>query len=98
MNQLTNQILIAVSIVAVLTLAVMFLPKMLKPNVVVKHERDILPVPYYVRDHRPHHHRPRPSPSPYVPHPHRRPHGDRSTPFCEHTKYGCFPGTQTPIP
>ena len=57
MNQLTNQILIAVSVVAVLILAVMFYQNV-KPNVVVKHERDILPVPYHVRDHRPHHHRP----------------------------------------
>ena len=104
MNQLTNQIIIAVVLVVAIGLAVIYIPPMLKPKVIIKHERDIVPVPYYVREHR-HNRRPypRPHPSPYPrphpsPHPRpHRPHGDRSTPFCEHTKYGCYPGTQTPI-
>jgi hypothetical protein len=60
---------------------------------------DILPVAYpsginyrprrppYYPDYRP--------VKPYIP---AKIVGDRSTPFCEHTSYGCYPGTQTPIP
>ena len=57
----------------------------------------VLPVPYPVRNrYRPY----RPyGPTPYRPTPVQT-HivGDRSTPFCEHTSKGCYPGTQTPIP
>jgi hypothetical protein len=90
-----NLLIIGSVLVVLLGLAVMFLPNMLKPKVIVQHEREIVPLPYYVREHRPHHHRSHhPDPAPQPP----RPRGDRSTPFCQHTKYGCYPGTQTPIP
>ena len=90
-----NLLIIGSVLVVLLGLAVMFLPNMLKPKVIVKHEREIVPLPYYVRERRPHrHHAHHPDPAPQPP----RPHGDRSTPFCQHTKYGCYPGTQTPIP
>lgn len=91
MNQLTNQIIIASILVIVIGLMVVYIPPMLKPRVILKHERDIVRVPYYIREHRRNYFRPHHRQYPY------RPHGDRSTPFCEHTKYGCYPGTQTPI-
>jgi hypothetical protein len=54
---------------------------------------NILPVVYPFGEnnrHRRHPYRPPYNPAKIV--------GDRSTPFCEHTSNGCYPGTQTPIP
>jgi len=61
---------------------------------------EILPIPYPSRNYHPPYH------PPYNPpyNPPNRPNvpthvvGDRSNPFCEHTKHGCYPGTTTPIP
>jgi len=57
---------------------------------------NILPVPYprgRWRRNRPY----RPDRPTILPIP-TRVVGDRSTPFCQHTSKGCYPGTQTPIP
>ena len=46
----------------------------------------ILPIPYPRRR------------TPYRPYVPGKIIGDRSNPFCAHTKHGCYPGTTTPIP
>ena len=55
---------------------------------------DILPVAYpSYGNYRPR----RPPYHPFKPYIPTKIIGDRSTPFCEHTLNGCYPGTQTPI-
>lgn len=60
---------------------------------------NILPVAYpsggNYRPQRPPYQPPYYPVKPYIP---AKIIGDRSTPFCEHTSNGCYPGTQTPIP
>ncbi len=71
-------------IIGLIVLIIIESTKPTKVNTVTKTE--VLPIPYPRRHYRPHH---------YYP---KRVIGDRSNPFCEHTAYGCYPGTTTPIP
>ena len=86
-------------VILVVGLVVLIVIESTRPETIrtVRHT-DILPVPYqqhYRQNYYPSYRPVTPSYRPVIP---THLVGDRSTPFCEHTSKGCYPGTQTPIP
>jgi hypothetical protein len=92
-------------IIMVVGLVVLIVIESTRPETIrTVRQTDVLPVPYQQR-YRPNYYpNYRPTTPIYPITPSYRPTtptqlvGDRSTPFCEHTSHGCYPGTQTPIP